>query len=181
MEPTVYTPPQQPKDSSVNLDNRAAPMILEGQKGGEDDMDLGSYGKKNGNQNEELEEQNQELQPFEKPMNIDSPIHDAIIVAEAIPNKQEGVDRHSNENDHDNGNQSEGSGGANDDNKRGGRGRRRGSGRGRYHLSLQDDRGGRGGNHNQEVEGGNINISYNNTTTLVVHQNDNVAQSKSDN
>ena len=34
MEPTVYTPPQQPKDSSVNLDNQLAPMVLEGQKGG---------------------------------------------------------------------------------------------------------------------------------------------------
>ena len=83
-ESTVYTPPQQPKDSSVNLDNRAAQMVLERQKGGEDDMDLGSYGKKNGNQNEELEEQNQESQPFEKPMNIDSPIRDAIMAAEAI-------------------------------------------------------------------------------------------------
>ena len=92
-DPTVYTPPQQPKDSSVILDNRVVPMALEGQHGGEDDMDLQSYGKKNDNQNEELEEQSQELQPFEKPMNIDSPSRDAIMAAESIPNKQEGTDR----------------------------------------------------------------------------------------
>ena len=48
-------------------------------------------------------------------------------------------------------------------------------------LSFQDGRGGRKGNHSQEVEGSNTDTSYNNTTTLVVHYNDNLAQSRSNN
>ena len=76
-------------------------MVLERQKDREDDMDLGSYGKKNGNHNEELEEQNQELQPFEKPTDSNSPCCDAVMTAEVIQNEQEGVDCQNNENDHD--------------------------------------------------------------------------------
>ena len=55
-ETTLNTPPQQPEDLNVNLENEHDPMSPKGQKEGEDDMDLESYGKKNGNQNEELEE-----------------------------------------------------------------------------------------------------------------------------
>ena len=51
-------------------------------------MDLRSYGKKKGNQKEELEEHNQELYPFEKTTNSNSPDWDAIMAVEGSPNKQ---------------------------------------------------------------------------------------------
>ena len=101
-EPTVYTPPEQRKDSSVNSENQLAPIDLERQKGGEDDMDVGSNGKKNGNQDEETKEQNQELQAFETLTNINSLCRDVVMAAEVVPNKQGGEDRQSNETDHNN-------------------------------------------------------------------------------
>ena len=85
-------------------------MSPEGQKEGEDDMDIGSYGKKKGNQKEELEEQNQELYPFEKTTNINSPDRDAIMAFEGSSNKQEGEDCQSNGKDHDIDDQSKGNG-----------------------------------------------------------------------
>ena len=102
-------------------------MVLEGQKGGEDDMDLGSNGKKNSNQDEETKEQNQKLQVIRTPMNITSPCRDVIMAAEVIPNKQGGKDHQGNKNDHDNEEQKEGRGGGSN-NKQGGGGR--GGGRG---------------------------------------------------
>ena len=115
MEPTVYTPPQQPKDSSVNSEDQLAPMNLEGQKGEEDDMDLESNDKKNGNQNEETKGKNQELQAFETPTNINSPCLDVVMAAEVIHNGQGGDDCQINENDHDNDKQKEERGGGSDD------------------------------------------------------------------
>ena len=56
-----------------------------------------------------------------------------------------------------------------------------GRGRGRYHLGIQDDKGGRGGNHSQETKGSNIDTSQNNTNTTVVHQKDDTAQSRGEN
>ena len=57
-------------------------MVLEGQEGGKKDMDLGSNGKKDGNQNKETNEQNQESQVIETPMNITSPCSDVAMAAE---------------------------------------------------------------------------------------------------
>ena len=66
-------------------------------------------------------------------------------------------------------------------NNREGGGRGCGRVKGRFLLSFQDDKVGRGGNHSQEIEGSNLDTSYNNTTTIVVHQHDNTAQSRSKN
>ena len=54
-------------------------------------------------------------------------------------------------------------------------------GRGRYPLGIQDDKGGRGGNHSQETTGSNIDTLQNNTNTTVVHQKDNTAQHRGKN
>ena len=56
-----------------------------------------------------------------------------------------------------------------------------GRGRGRYHLSIQDDKRGRGGTHSQATKGSNIDTSHNNTNIIVVHQKDDTAQSRGEN
>ena len=63
----------------------------------------------------------------------------------------------------------------------GGKRRASGRGRGRYKIDIRDDKGGRGGNHSEETKGGGMDTSHTSTTTLVVHQNDNTAQSKGKN
>ena len=138
-------------------------------------MDVGSYGKKKGNQKEELEEQNQESYLFEKTTNSNSPDRNAIMAFEGSSNKQKGEDRQNNKKYENIDNHSKGSEKGSDDREKGGRGR------GRCPLSFQDDKGGREGNHSQEIEGSNLDILCNNTTTMVLHQNDDTAQSRSDN
>ena len=105
---TLYTPPQKPKELNVNLENEHDFMSQEGQKKGEDKMDVEIYGKKNGNQKEELEE-NSESYPFEKTTNSNSPDRDAIMAVEGSSNKHEEEDRQNNGKDDDIDDQSEGS------------------------------------------------------------------------
>ena len=54
-------------------------------------------------------------------------------------------------------------------------------GRDRYNLDIRDNKGGRGGNHSEGTKGGDTDTSHNNITTIVVHQNDNTAQSRGEN
>ena len=122
-EPTAYTSPQQSKNSSVNSGNQLGLMVLEGQEGGKDDMDLGSNDRKDGSQNEERKEQNQESQIIKTPINITSPCNNVATAAENIPNKQGEEGHQGNKNNH---NKEESK-----EERRGGRGGGRGRGRGR--------------------------------------------------
>ena len=63
-------------------------MVLEGQEGGKDDIDLGSNDKKNSSQNEETNEQNQDSQAIKTHMNITPPCNDVVTAAKVIPNKK---------------------------------------------------------------------------------------------
>ena len=141
-EQTLNTPPQQPRNLNTNSENEHNSRRQEGQKEEEDEMDVESNGKKKDNKTE------------------NSPDHDAIMVGESSSNEHKGEDRQNNRKNDNIDDHSEGSEkGSNKKEGGGGRGMVWERGRGRFPLSIQDDKGGRGGNHSQETEGSNLDTS----------------------
>ena len=165
-EPTQTTPPQQPRKLNANS-NEHNYREQEEQKEEEDEMEVENYGTKKDNKEDNL------------------PDPDEVMANEDSSNEHKGENRRNNGKNDDIDDHSEGSTKESEDKEvEEGGGRRRmasGRGRGSYHLGIQDDKGGRGGNHSQETKGSNIDTSHKNTNTIVVHQKDNTAQSRGKN
>ena len=173
-EPIQNTPPHQPRQLNTNSDEHDSREQEEQKE--EDDKTEQEEQKEEENK---MELDNDGTKKDNKEENQTDP--DAIIAEEDGSNGHEGKNRRNNGNNDNIDNYSEKSKKESNDKEGGRRGVASGRGRGSYHLGIQDDKGGRGGNHSQGTKGSNIDTSHNNTNTIVVHQKDDTAQSRGKN